>query len=141
MKSKSSPRYFKEYTYKQLVLPFIEYCCSIWDPYQQYLIDKLEIIQHTAARFVLKKPWNRHQYDSITDKLKELNWTSLQERRKQSRLILMYKIVNHLLIVPDRCLPTPSPFTRTHAHHSQKFLHLQSTVETYQYSFLPRTIP
>ena len=66
------------------------------------------MIQHRAARFVLNKPWNRHQRDSITDMLKELNWPSLQERRKQSRLILMY----HLLIVPDRCLPTPSPITK-----------------------------
>ena len=31
---KSSPRYFKEYAYKKLVLLSIEYCCSIWDPYQ-----------------------------------------------------------------------------------------------------------
>ena len=138
---RNSPRYFKEYAYKQLVLPSIEYCCSIWDSHQKYLIDKLEMIQHRAARFVLNKPWNRHQHDSITDMLKELNWPSLQERRKQSRLILMYKIVNPQLIVPDRCLPTLSPFTKTRAHHPQKFLHLQSTVDTYRYSFLPRTIP
>ena len=98
------------------------------------------MIQHRAACFVLNKPWNRHRRDSITDMLKELNWPSLQERRKQSHLILMYKIVNDLLIVPDRCLPTPSPITRTRAHHPQKFLHLQSTVDIYRYSFLPRTI-
>ena len=24
-----------EYVYKQLALPSIEYCCSIWDPYQK----------------------------------------------------------------------------------------------------------
>ena len=117
---RNSPRYFKEYAYKQLVLPSIEYCCSIWDPHQKYLIDKLEMIQHRAARFVLNKPWNRHQRDSITDMLKELNWPSLQERRKQSRLILMYKIVSHLLIVPDRCLPTPmSSYTVPHYKNSR----------------------
>ena len=73
--------------------------------------------------------------------LKELNRPSLQERRKQSRLILMYKVVNHLLIVPNRCLPTLSLITITRVHHPQKFLHPQSTVDTYQYLFLPRTIP
>ena len=67
---KNSPRYFKEYAYKQLVLPSIEYCCSVWDPQQQYLINKLEMIQHRAARFVLNHLWNRHQRDSITDMLK-----------------------------------------------------------------------
>ena len=125
--------------YKQLVLPSIEYCCSIWYPYQKYLIDKLEIIQHRAARFVLKKPWNRHQRDSITGMLKELNWPSLQERRKQSSLILMYKIVNHLLIVPDRCLPTPSPITRTRAHHRtlrDSFMFNQQLIHTNIHSSL-----
>ena len=78
------------------MLPTIEYCCSIWDPYHQNVIDKLEMIQHRAARFVLNRPWNRHQRDSITDMLKELNWPSLQDRRRHARLILMYKITNHL---------------------------------------------
>ena len=99
------------------------------------------MIQHRAGYFVLNKPSNIYQHDSITDMLKELNWPSLQERRKQLCLILMYKIVNHLLIVPEHCFPTPSPLTKTRAHHPQKFLHLQLTVDTYRYSFLLRTIP
>ena len=98
------------------------------------------MIQHRAARFVLNKPWNRHHCDSITEMLSELNWPSLQERRKQARLILLYKIVNHLLVVPNRCLPSLNQ-TATRAHHDQKFNQIQSSVNTYLYSFLPRTIP
>ena len=98
------------------------------------------MIQHRAARFVLNKPWNRHHRDSITDMLNELNWPSLHERRKQARLILLYKIVNHLLLVPNRCLPSLNQ-TATRAYHNQKFNHIQSSVNTYLYSFLPRTIP
>ena len=64
------------------------------------------MIQHRAARIVLNKPWNRHHRDSIIDMLNELNWPSLQECRKQARLILLYKIVNNLLLVPNRCLPS-----------------------------------
>ena len=52
------------------------------------------MIQHRAA-FVLNKPWIRHHRDSITKMLNELNWLSLQERRKQAQIILLYKIVNH----------------------------------------------
>ena len=88
--------------------------------YYYYVIDKLEMIQHRAARFVLNKPWNRHQRDSITDMLKELNWPSLQDRRRHARLILMYKITNHLLFVPYRCLPTPSHLTSTPSSPSSK---------------------
>ena len=31
--------------------------------------------------------------------------------------------------------------TATRAHHDQKFNHIQASVNTYLYSFLPRTIP
>ena len=87
------------------------------------------MIQHRAARFVLNKPWLRHHCDSITEMLNELNWPSLQERRKQARLILLYKIVNHLLLVPNRCLPSLNQ-TATRAHHDQKFNHIQASVNT-----------
>ena len=30
--------------YKQLILPILDYCSSIWDPYQHKLIYKLEMI-------------------------------------------------------------------------------------------------
>jgi len=102
------------------------------------------MVQQRAAHFVLNKPWNRHHHDSITEILKELNWTSLKDRRKQAhlltRLILLCKIINHLLLVPDRCLP-PSNLSATRARHNQKFNQIQSSVNTYLYSFLSRTIP
>ena len=49
------PPHLKERAYKQIVLPSIEYCSTIWDPYQQTSIHKLEMIQHRAARFVLNR--------------------------------------------------------------------------------------
>jgi len=55
---------------------------------------------HIVLPVLSNKPWNRHQGDSITDMLKELNWPSLQDHRKHARFILMYKIASHLLIVP-----------------------------------------
>ena len=42
-----------------ILLPSIEYCSAIWDPYHQTVVSKLEMIQHRAARFVLNKPWHR----------------------------------------------------------------------------------
>ena len=59
------PSYLKEHAYKQIVLPSTDYCSTIWDPYQQTSIHKLEMIQHRAARFVLNKPWRRNHRDSI----------------------------------------------------------------------------
>ena len=95
--------HFKGYAYKQFLLPSIEYWCTIWDPYHLNDIYKLKIIQHHTACLVLYKPWIRH-HDSITEMLNELNWLSLQEHRKQSHLILLCKIVNHLRITCTKSL-------------------------------------
>ena len=70
-------------------------CASIWDPCQQYLINKIEIIQHRAARFVLNHPWRKLQRDSITLMLSELQWPPLQTLRRNARLTLLYKIIHH----------------------------------------------
>ena len=60
--------YSKEHSYKQMILPTIEYCLAI--------IHKLEMIQHRAARFVLNKLWHRNDQDSVSQMLMDLNWPS-----------------------------------------------------------------
>ena len=42
---KACPIHLKEQAYKQLVLPLLEYCASIWDPHHQSDIQKLEMVQ------------------------------------------------------------------------------------------------
>ena len=139
-----SPTKIKDYIYKQLLLPTIEYCSSIWDPYHQSDIGKLEMIQHRAARFVLSKPWLKSEYlhyrDSITDMLLSLKWPSLEHRRLHARLMLLFKILTDNLIVPSRCLPILTPVQSTRAHHQLKLAHIQTRIDIYRYSFLPRTI-
>ena len=135
------PSYLKEHAYKQIVLPSIEYCSTIWDPYQQTSIHKLEMIQHRAARFVLNKPWRRNHRDSITKMLQSLNWPPLEERRRKSRLILLFKFLNRKIHIPTQYLPAPSPLTITRANHNQKLKQLYARTNRYHYSFLPRTIP
>ena len=46
----------KEHAHEQSVFPSIEYCSAIWDPHQQTLIHKLEMIQYCSAYFVLNRP-------------------------------------------------------------------------------------
>ena len=106
----------KEHAYNQIVLPSVEYCCSIWDPYQQTSIHKLEMLQHRAARFVLNRPWRRNCRDSVTDMLTTLNWQTLEKRREQSRLTLLFKFTNSLIYVPNQYLPVLSPVTSTRAN-------------------------
>jgi len=132
------PPHLKEHAYKQIVLPSIENCSSIWDPHQQMLIHKLEMnqmIQHCTARFVLNKPWRRNCRDSITNMLLTLKWPSLKERRKQSCLTLLFKFINKLIYIPSQYLPVLSPATHTRSNHSLKLHHIYVRTNLYSYSF------
>ena len=42
---------------------------------------------------------------SISKVLKNLNWISLEQRRKQARLIMAYKIINSVVILEPNILP------------------------------------
>lgn len=137
----NAPVQIKEHVYKQLLLPSIEYCSAIWDPYHHTDIYELEMIQHYAARFVLNKPWHRQQQnESITDMLTQLKWPSLVDRRKISRLILLFEILRKLFVVPDRCFPAPALLDSTQSRHSLKLAHIQTRIDIYRQLFLPRTI-
>ena len=43
-------------------------------------------------------------FESVTQMLEQLTWTPLSKRRENSRLILFYKIINNLAVVPHSCL-------------------------------------
>ena len=73
------PTDLRQLAYKQFVLPILEYCAPIWDPYHQKYIRQIEMVQHRAARFVLGKPWRRHERDSITNMLNQLHMRKFAE--------------------------------------------------------------
>ena len=95
--------FLKEQAYKQLVLPLLEYCAPIRDPHHQTDINKLESVQRRAARFILNKPWNNN-LDRVTVMLNDLKWPTLQSHHKYFRLILLFKVVNRLQLIPEQYL-------------------------------------
>ena len=79
----------KETAYITLVRPILEYANVVWDPYQQYLINNIEMVQRRAAR------WVKHDYrpryrltSSVSDMINDLQWITLQKRRMYSRLTI-----------------------------------------------------
>ena len=122
----TGPTHLKQLAYKQLVLPSMEYCATIWDPHHQGDIKRLEMIQCRAARFVLNRPWTHNRNESITEMLMDLKWPSLQAYRKYLRFILLFNVVNHLLYIPDQYLPSPTKLSSTRSNHPLKFYHYQS---------------
>ena len=70
--------------------------------------------------------------------LEQLTWIPLSKRRENSYLILFYKIINNLAVVPHSCLEKADE--RTRKKHSQKFRHIGYNVDPYRQSFFPNSI-
>ena len=94
----------KEVAYKGLVRPVLDYGSSVWDPPGVVLKEELESVQKRAARFVT----GNYSYEtgSMTGILGQLKWESLKKRRKDNRLILLYKGLKGKASVPtDDLIP------------------------------------
>ena len=80
-----------------MVRSLLQYSCPVWDSYRQGDIDKFNIIQGAAARFVTN---NYHRESSAAAQIKDLGLTELQTRRTNSRLTSLFKVLNGLIAVP-----------------------------------------
>ena len=121
-----------------LVRPILEYATQVWDPHQQNLIYKLEMVQRRAAR------WVQSDYSvksSVTTAmLDNLNWTTLEQRRKASRLSLFHKITHQqepVLQIPNYFLPRS---TRTRQYHPLRLILPVANTTKYQMNYFYRTI-
>jgi hypothetical protein len=94
------------------------------------------MVQRRAARYV--KKWY-HNTSSVTEIIGQLQWTSLEERRKTARLILLYKISNGLVKIDaaDRLI-TPTRFSRNMHRRSFQIPACHTTAR--RESFYPWTI-
>ena len=88
--------------YLALVRPILEYGATVWDPYLQSDIGKLEQIQQSAAHFITGD-YRSMTPGSVTKLLTKCNLPPLQERRRHLRLTLFYRVVEGLVPVwhPD----------------------------------------
>ena len=77
-------------------------------------------------------------YESETQMLEELTWIPLSKSRENTRLILFYKIIDYLAVVPHSCLEKADG--RMRKKHSMKFRHIGYNVDPYGQSFFPKSI-
>ena len=120
---KGCPEKLKEIAYFALVPSFREYCATVWHPHQKYNSDKLEIVQRRTPRFVV----GRYGMNESVTQILELTWVPLSKRRENARLILFYKIINNLAMVPHSCLEKADG--RTRKKHNLKCRHIGYNVD------------
>ena len=100
----SCPQEVKEAAYKGLVRPVLDYGSSVWDPSGVVLQEELESVQKRAARFVTGN--YNYETGSMTGILGQLKWEFLRKRRKDNRLIFLYKGLQGKASVPtDDLIP------------------------------------
>ena len=126
----------KKVAYISMVRSLLEYAVSAWDPWGADQTRKLEMVQRRASRFIT----GRYNHDEcVTDLLWNLGLQSLEERRKQHRLNLLYKIKHGKSILQaDDYLLDPTFISKS--DHSQKIRRWQCTTDFFRWSFFPRTI-
>ena len=73
-----------EMAYKTLVRPLVEYPSSIWSPYTQNNIHKIEMVQRRAARWTL---YSYTRQASVIEMLTHLGWRSLDYRTVTNNFI------------------------------------------------------
>ena len=130
------PQDVKESAYKGLVRPVLEYGSSVWDPSSILLQEELEKVQKRAARFVTGN--YLYETGSMTGILEQLKWESLKKRRRDSRIIMLYKGLKGAASIPTNDLVPPIRHVRN--HHSLAFQTPFANTDIYKCSFFPQTI-
>ena len=98
------PQEVKDAEYKGRVRPALEYSGSVWDPSGVGIQNELEIVQNRAATFVTGN--YNFETGNMTGILEHLKWESLKKRRRDSRLILLYKGLKGKASIPtDDLIP------------------------------------
>ena len=134
---RSAPQSAKDKAYKTYVHPTLEYASTTWASKTATLNQKIEMVQRRSARFVMN---GYRRTSSATAMLETLNWDTLERRRDQARLTMMYRIVHQLVDIPAETYLTPSSQTGRTRGHDTRFQQIQTCFAGYQNSFIPCTI-
>ena len=131
----------KAAAYKALVRPHVEYCSAVWDPPTNILSNKLEMVQRRSARWVCNSYRSGPNSTGPTEMMTGLEWPSLQTRRKNSRLSLMYKMKNNLVLMSSRSLLVEYPYnTKNMPNHAFMPLDLIPKKNYFSSTFFPKTV-
>lgn len=123
--------------YFTYVRPKLEYCSIIWDDCSQQDKERLDNVQLKFARIISgAKRGTSHELI-----YNELEWTKLEDRRKQSKLTFLYKIVNR--VSPDylvEILPKTVNVNQATLRNDSLLRNFRTRTEKFRKSLFPDTI-
>ena len=126
----------KKATYTDMVRPALEFASTVWDPVTQKNIQLLEQVQRRAARYVFNN-YSDRQPGCVTQMVTDLQWETLEERRRSNRLCMLYRIANNLVDI-DQNIYLQASDRRTRGQ--AQFFQQRTEFPAYRNSFFPRTI-
>ena len=95
------------------------------------------MVQRRATFWILS---SYSPYQSVTELQQQLNLRTLEQRRVDAKVIMLYKIIHGLVAIP-----IPSYFERPmrsthHTRHPLALRQIHSTANYYKFSFFPSTV-
>lgn len=136
-KLRLAPTSVKLSAFLTIVRPTLEYASVIWDPHHKGLIEKLEKVQRKAARFILSR---YSRTDSVSNMLEILNLPTLLDRRTDARLKFFFSLTKNAFNIKTTQYLIPKQGRDVRGTNSRAYRVPQLRINTYAYSFFPRTI-
>ena len=78
--------------YKTLIEPYFRYFNTVWGYCNDTLLDKLQVLQNTAARVIKESKFENTNHPVL---LKELRWLNVRQLIFIDTAILMYRVANN----------------------------------------------
>ena len=126
-----------EIIYTAFIRPLLEYGDVIWDNCAEYEKADLDKIQNEAARIAT----GATKLVSLYILSNEIGWETLEQRRKNHRLTLFYKMVYNITpyYLSNLIPPTVSNLSRYNLRNSNDLQTVDARTSQYYHSFLPST--